>query len=105
MTQKRKWRIQEVPGYEVEWYVVYELRGTKLEILDYENIERDKVDMLLDVATSIFHDLKSISERELKGLPVEKKQLDVVVKAKEGYISMSFIADSMLVMAGLKKKE
>jgi hypothetical protein len=104
MTQKRKWRVQEVPGYEVEWYVVYELKGSQLEVLDYENIDNEKVKMLLDVAASIFHDLKSISERELKGLPIEKRQLDVVVKAENGYISMSFIADSMLVMAGLKKK-
>ena len=104
MAQKRKWRVQEVPGYEVEWYVVYELKGSQLEVLDYENIDNEKVKMLLDVAASIFHDLKSISERELKGLPIEKRQLDVVVKAENGYISMSFIADSMLVMAGLKKK-
>jgi len=104
MAQKRKWRVQEVPGYEVEWYVVYELRGSKLEVLDYENIESEKVNLLMDIATSIFHDLKNISEKELKGLTMEKKQLDVVVRAEKGYISMSFVADSMLVMAGLRKK-
>jgi len=104
MSAERKWKVQEVPGYRVEWYVVYELRGSKLEVLDYENIDPEKVNSLVDIAATIFHDLKSISERELRSLPIEKRQLDVVVRAEKGYISMSFIAESMLVMASLKKK-
>ena len=102
---KREWKIQEVPGYEVEWYVVYELKGSTLEVADYENIDSEKIREIYDTALNIFHDLKSISEKELKIYPIEKRQLDVVVKAERGYISMSFVADSMLVMAGLRRKK
>ena len=100
----KKWKVREVPGYEVEWYVVVEQRGAKLEVLDYENITEDKINMVLDTISSLFHDLKLISEKELKGIPTEKKNLDVVIRADKGYISMSFIADSILVVAGLREK-
>ncbi|HIH89919.1 hypothetical protein [Ignicoccus hospitalis] len=104
MAQK-KWKVQEVPGYKVDWYVVYELKGTKLEVVDYENIRPEKINEIYEIAINIFHDLKSISEKELRAYSAEKRQLDVVVKAEGGYISMSFVADSVLVMAGLKKVE
>ncbi len=101
---EKKWKVREVPGYEVEWYIVVEQRGTNLEVLDYENVNEDKVKMLIDSLSSLFHDLKMISDKELKGLPTEKKNLDVVVKTEKGYMSMSFIADSILVVAGLREK-
>ncbi len=101
---ERKWKVREVPGYEVEWYVVVEQRGTNLEVLDYENVSEDKVKMIVSTISSLFHDLKMISDKELKGIPTEKKNLDVVVKTDNGYMSMSFIADAILVIAGLREK-
>ena len=103
---KREWQneVQKVPGYEVAWYVVYEVSDVEIEVLDYENIDSNTINMLKGIVANIIHDLKAISERELKTIPIDKRKLDVVTKAKGGYISMSLVADSMLVMAGLRKK-
>jgi hypothetical protein len=102
----RKWQdeVQKVPGYEVEWYVVYEVTDTSIEVLDYSNIDEETIEKLKGSVANIIHDLKTISDREMKSIPIDKRKLDVVTKAGNGYISMSLVADNMLVMAGLRKK-
>ena len=102
----KRWEeeVQKVPGYEVEWYVVYEVSETSIDVLDYYRVDEDKIEALKGVVANIIHDLKTISEKELKGVPIEKRKVDAVIRGEGGYISMSLVAESMLVMAGLKKK-
>jgi len=103
---ERKWEdeIRRVPGYEVEWYIVYEISETNIEVLDSYNIGVDVIEKLRPTMANVIHDLRTISEKELKGVPIDKRKLDTVIKAQNGYISMSLISDNIMVIAGLKRK-
>ena len=102
---ERKWEeeIRKVPGYKVEWYIVYEVTETSIDLLDSYNVDETTIEQLRPTIANIIHDLKTISEREMKSIPIDKRKLDAVVKAKDGYVSMSLISENIMVVAGLRR--
>ncbi|ALU12807.1 hypothetical protein EYM_07695 [Ignicoccus islandicus DSM 13165] len=100
-----KEEIRKVPGYEIEWYAVFEITEGNLELLDKESVSIEVLRKIEPMVASVIHDLKAISEAELRDEPMEKRKLDVLVNTEKGFISMSLVSDSILVIASLRKKE
>ena len=103
MTQWKE-EIRKVPGYEIEWYAVFEIAEGELELLDKESISIELLRKIEPRIANVIHDLRAVSEMELRDEPIEKRKLDVLVNTENGYLSMSLVSDSILVIASLRKK-
>ncbi len=99
-----KKEIKKLPGYEIEWYAVFEIVEGNLELLDKESVSIELLKKMEPLIANVIHDLKAISENELRDEPIDKRKLDVLVNLEKGYISMSLVSDSILVIASLKKE-